>query len=415
MSIPPFAPRIQQRLDQLAELSEEPGALTRVFMSPEQARADALVIDWMREAGMQARTDAVGNVIGRYEGDPPGGPALVLGSHLDSVRDAGRYDGPLGVVTAIACVERLYRLNRRMPFAIEVVGFSDEEGTRFGATMLGSKAMAGIFDPALLSLRDARGIRMDEAIQNFGLDPARIGEAARRPEDILAYVELHIEQGPVLEARDLPVGCVTAISGASRFQVTLDGSAGHAGTVPMDRRRDALTAAAECVLGVERLCRTSPAGVVGTVGKLDVSPGAVNVIPGRVRFTIDLRSPDDSVRKRIAEQMLDAIDGIAAARGLKVAIETLHELAATACAPRLVAAIEAAIAAEGFAPPRLPSGAGHDGMAMAKIADIGMIFVRCRGGISHRPDEFASLDDIEAGARVLLRFIENFGDERMRP
>jgi allantoate deiminase len=396
---------IRARIDALADISAEPGRLTRVYLSPEHRRANALVMEWMRAAGMSAREDAAGNVIGRREGARPGLPALMLGSHLDSVRDAGRWDGPLGVVTAIACVETLR--DKSPPFAIEVIGFADEEGTRFGATMLGSRAVAGTFDRAALGLRDADGVSMAEAMLAWGLDPDGIDAAARRREEMLAYLELHIEQGPVLEREDLPVGCVTAIAGATRLSVALEGEAGHAGTVPMQGRRDALTAAAECVLGVEALARTE-AGTVATVGRIVAEPGAVNVIPGRVTFTVDLRAPEDAVRARLLESVRGRIGAICAARGVRAEIVMTHTLDAAPCAPWLRAQIEAAIAAECYPVRALPSGAGHDGMAMATIADIGMIFVRCRGGISHHPDEHADEADIEAAARVLLRVIENF-------
>jgi allantoate deiminase len=406
--------RICARIDELAAISEEPDRLTRVFLSPEHGRANALVAGWMRAAGMTTAVDAIGNVVGRYEGASPGLPALVLGSHLDTVRDAGKYDGMLGVVTAIACVEALSRENRRLDFAIEVIGFGDEEGVRFGATMLGSGAVAGGFDPALLSLADRAGITMAEALRQFGLDPDAIGAAARKPADILAYVELHIEQGPVLEAQGLAVGCVSAISGATRFEIDLTGEAGHAGTVPMANRRDALAAAAACVLAVETRCAAGE-GLVGTVGRMEVRPGAINVIPGAVRFTIDIRAPDDAQREAAVADVLAALARIAESRGIAFAARKIHDLDAAPCAAWLMERIDRAIAAEGVAPCRLPSGAGHDGMAMIRIAEIGMIFVRCAGGISHNPAEAITAADAETGARVLLRFIEDFQPEEARP
>jgi allantoate deiminase len=401
------------RLDELAAISEDPNCLTRVFLSPEQKRASALVLDWMRQAGLAARSDAIGNVVGRYEGARPGLPALLLGSHLDTVRDAGKYDGMLGVVTAIACVAALDREARRLPFAVEVIGFADEEGLRFGVTMLGSRAVAGTFEPGWLERRDADGISMAEALRRFGLDPAAIGAAARRKEEFLAYAELHIEQGPLLEQRGLAVGCVSAIAGASRFEVEIAGEAGHAGTVPMAGRRDALAAAAECVLAIEARCRGED-GLVGTVGRLEAHPGAINVIPGRVSFTIDLRAPEDGQRQRAAADILRAIGVIAARRNVVATSREIHALAAAPCAPWLMAQIDAAIAAEGIVPFRLASGAGHDGMAMNAIADIGMIFLRCAGGISHNPAEAISAADAETGYRVLLRLLRDFVPE-LRP
>src|SRR5690349_3637612 len=274
MTAAPSGARILERCDALARCSENPDGLTRVYLSAEQRDAGALVLRWMQEAGMSARLDAAGNVVGRYEGARPGLPCLMLGSHLDTVRDAGKYDGMLGVVGAIECVAALSARAARLPFALEVVGFADEEGVRFNVTLLGSHAVAGTFDPAHLDRTDAAGKTMREALADFGLDAAGITAAARRRDEVLAYVELHIEQGPVLEAEGLPVGVVTAINGGNRLAIELSGMAGHAGTVPMSLRRDALAAAAECVLAVERIA-ASESQLVGTVGKIEASPGAI--------------------------------------------------------------------------------------------------------------------------------------------
>ena len=399
--------RIMQRCEELARHSELAGGLTRVYLSREQAAANALVLGWMRDAGMEARLDAAGNCIGRYEGNRPGLPALLLGSHLDTVRDAGKYDGMLGVICAIECVRALNAAARRPAFAIEVLGFADEEGVRFNATLLGSRAVAGTFKPEVLDSVDAEGVSMREAMKNFGLDPARLDAAGRRRDDVLAYAELHIEQGPVLEAEGLAVGVVTAINGATRFAIEIDGTAGHAGTVPMNLRRDALAGAAECVLAVERRCASVPA-LVGTVGKVEALPGAVNVIPGKARFSIDIRAPEDAARIAAVEHLLAEMDAICARRKLVMRAMKTHEGGVAACAPWLMDQIGAAIAAEGIAVRALPSGAGHDGMAMIGLCDIGMLFVRCEKGISHSPAEAISAEDAEIGARVFLRFIENF-------
>lgn len=401
---------LRARIDALAAISASPHGLTRVCMSAEQRRASDLVLGWMRAAGMAAHEDAIGNVIGRYDGATPGAKALLLGSHLDSVRDAGRWDGPLGVVSAIACVDALHRAGRRLPFAIEVVGFCDEEGIRFGATMLGSRAITGSFDRSLLTLKDRDGVTMAEAMRRFGLDPDRIGDAARQAEEFHAYLELHIEQGPVLERLRLPVGCVTAIAGATRLLVTLTGEAGHAGTVPMQGRHDALAAAAACVLAVEGRAVMED-GIVATVGRLETFPGAVNVIPGRVEFTVDMRAADDAARLRMVDDIRAAILRVCARRDVQASIGQTHALPAAPCAPPLQRLIAAAIAAEGHPVRLLPSGAGHDAMEIAAIAPIGMIFVRCRGGISHNPAEHADEADIEVGARTLYRAIVTFQPE----
>ncbi|SFL86525.1 allantoate deiminase [Bradyrhizobium sp. NFR13] len=399
---------IVERINALAAISEVPGNITRIFLTPEHRAAAELIIGWMQAAGMRARVDAIGNVCGRYEGERPGLPCLMLGSHYDTVRDAGRWDGPLGVITAISCVGDLNRRGLRLPFAIEIAAFADEEGVRFASTLLGSRAVAGTFVESVLGGRDKAGISMREAMISFGLDPDHIGAAARAPGELLAYLELHIEQGPVLEAQKLPVGVVTAISGATRLAVELHGMAGHAGTVPMAMRRDALVGAAECIVAIEEFCQSDRGGLVGTVGYINAMPGATNVIPGLVSFTMDIRSPKDSYRKLAITDMVREIESIAKQRKLDLQINITHENRTVPCAPWLQKQIADAITAEGYRAFELPSGAGHDGMAMTDIADVAMLFVRCRGGISHNPAEHVDDADVEVGARVLLRVIENF-------
>jgi allantoate deiminase len=396
------------RINQLAAISETPAHLARIFLTREHRAAAELILSWMRSAGMAVHLDAIGNVCGRYEGNRPGLPCLMLGSHYDTVRDAGKWDGPLGLITAISCVGDLSKRGRRLPFAIEVTGFADEEGVRFASTLLGSRAVAGTFNESLLGSKDSAGISMREALIEFRLDPDHVGSAARARRELLAYIELHIEQGPVLEAENLPVGVVTAIAGATRLAARLTGMAGHAGTVPMALRRDALAGAAECISTIEELCRTDKAGLVGTVGYIHAMPGATNVIPGQVSFTIDIRAPTDAHRKRAVTDIVRQIEALAKRRELLLQLDITHENRTVPCAPWLKQQVAEAISAEGFRVFELPSGAGHDGMAMIDIADVGMIFVRCRGGVSHHPDEHVELADADAGARVLLRLIENF-------
>ena len=399
---------IVERINELGAISETPEHLARIFLTPQHRAAADLILGWMRAAGMRAHIDAIGNVCGRYEGQQFGMPCLMLGSHYDTVRDAGRWDGPLGIVTAISCVAELNRTGRRLPFAIEIVGFADEEGVRFASTLLGSRAVAGTFDESVLGKADRGGVTMREALASFGLDPDTIGKAARTRGELYAYVELHIEQGPVLEGLNLPVGVVTAISGATRLAARLTGMAGHAGTVPMKQRKDALAGAAECIVMIEEFCRTDDGGLVGTVGYIHATPGATNVIPGQVSFTIDIRAPGDAHRRRAVTDMVRQIETIARRRGLELQLDVTHENRSIPCADWLKGQIAAAIASEGYPVVELPSGAGHDGMAMIDIADVGMIFVRCRGGISHHPDEHVETADVDAGARALLRMIENF-------
>ena len=399
---------IVRRIEALGAISETPDHLTRIFLSPEHRAAADLLLSWMRDAGMAAHLDAIGNVCGRYEGERAGLPCLMLGSHYDTVRDAGKWDGPLGLITAISCVADLYRRGRRLPFAVEVTGFADEEGVRFASTLLGSRAIAGTFDQSVLGVKDSAGNSMRDALARFGLDPGHIGAAARVRGELLAYVELHIEQGPVLESRGLPVGVVTAISGATRLAASLTGMAGHAGTVPMLLRRDALAGSAECISAIESFCRTDENGLVGTVGYIHAMPGVTNVIPGQVSFTIDIRAATDPHRKLAVADIISRMEDIARRRKLVLQLDVTHENRTVPCAAWLKNQVADAIAGEGYPVFELPSGAGHDGMAMIDVADVAMLFVRCRGGISHHPDEHVDPADADAGARVLLRLIENF-------
>lgn len=407
----PLGATVMRRLDELAQLTDVPGELTRLYLSPAHQKAAACVAGWMREAGMTAAVDAVGNVAGRLEGAGPDGPALLLGSHIDTVRNAGRYDGSLGVVAAIEAVAELSRRGERPPYAIEVLAFGDEEGVRFPMTLCGSKAVAGIFDAAALDCVDREGTRLRDALTGFGGSPDGIAGLARSREATLGYVELHIEQGPVLEAEGLPVGVVTAINGATRASLTVTGRAGHAGTVPMRLRQDALAAAAEMVLAIERRCAAEP-DLVGTVGQLHALPGAVNVIPGEVRLTIDIRSPADGQRRAAVDDILAQAGDIAARRGVSVAHEVTYDVAAASCDPTLMGGLEAAIAEAGVASRRLPSGAGHDGLAIVALCPIAMLFVRCRGGISHHPAESITIEDADLAVRVLAGFLRRHRPDR---
>lgn len=393
------------RLDQLAAISESPEHLVRRYLTPEHAAANETVGGWMRSAGMSVRTDEAGNVVGRYEGTDPDAPALLIGSHLDTVIDAGRYDGMLGVVLPIGCIASLHAEGRRFAFPVEIIGFGDEEGVRFQSTYLGSSPVAGTFDRSLLERMDRDGIALDAALRRFGLDPDRIGDAARDPSDVLGYLELHIEQGPVLERLNQPVGVVTGIAGATRLEAIVRGEAGHAGTVPMTGRRDALAAASEIVLAVEELSR-SREGVVGTVGQLEALPGAVNVVPGTARLTVDIRSATDDDRNAVLTDLRDRIETIGQARDVTIAIDETHAVASVPCADSLIAALSAAAETCGIDAPLLTSGAGHDAVAMGALTDVGMLFVRCEGGISHNPAEAVACEDVAAAARVLMAFLD---------
>ncbi len=392
------------RIEKLATISESEGALTRRFATAQHRAANDTVANWMRDAGMSVHEDDIGNIIGRYEGLTENAPAVMLGSHLDTVINAGRFDGMLGVLSAIAVVDSLNASNCRLPFAVEVVGFADEEGVRYQSTFLGSRVMAGTFESELLNREDKHGISMREALLQFGKNPEQLDDAARGTGDLLAYIELHIEQGPVLEQQALPVGVVTSISGATRLNVQLSGLAGHAGTVPMPLRQDALAGAAAVISLIETRC-TNGSDLVGTVGRIDAQPGAGNVIPGSTEFTVDIRAASDEERGAAVSDVLDGITAIAKERRLEVSIEKVHEEGSVHCDAQLTTQIKSAIDETGIEVAAIGSGAGHDAAAMATITPVAMIFVRCAGGVSHNPAESVTEADAIVGADVLLRSV----------
>ena len=393
------AASVLERCAALGRVSEEPGRLVRRYATPAMREAYELVGGWMRDAGLAVREDAAGNLIGRRDGP---GRTLVLGSHLDTVVDAGRYDGPLGVMAAIAVLERMW--DRGLPYAVEVIGFADEEGVRYGTTFLGSSAVAGRFAPAWLALEDEQGTTMADALRAFGGDPDAIGSAALRGEDLLGYVEVHIEQGPVLERRGAPVGVVTTITGQTHAEVGFLGEAGHAGTVPMNARRDALAAAAEWIVAVEAVARRRQ-GTVATVGTIEVDPGARNVIPGAARMTLDVRHTSNAMRREAIADLRAEAQRIAAAREVELDWDARGETAAVPTSPDLGDRLADAIEATGHAPERLPSGAGHDAVSMAALTEIAMLFVRCECGISHNPAEAVAEADVAIALDVLERFL----------
>jgi allantoate deiminase len=393
-----------ERCDTLGAISEEPDRLTRRYGTEQMRQTNTAVAEWMREAGMQARSDAIGNLIGRYEGSSPDAKTFLLGSHLDTVRDAGKYDGPLGVMVALACVERLHARGERLPFALEVYAFADEEGLRYRTLYLGSTVVAGIFDPVALTREDSDGMLLADAIRAFGGDPDHLTESARQPDELLGYAEIHIEQGPVLEERGYPVGVVTAIQGQTGVGVTFTGEAGHAGTVPMAMRHDALTAAAEFTLAVEALGRRTP-GLVATVGRFQVAPGASNVIPGRAELSLDVRHPENSVRLEAVNQLRAQAEAIAQRRGVQLDWRAGKGQASVACSPRLMAIFTRAVAESGDLEMTLASGAGHDAAIMSRITEIAMLFVRCARGISHSPAEAVAIEDVAVAIEVTERFL----------
>ncbi|WP_033849543.1 allantoate amidohydrolase [Yersinia wautersii] len=397
--------QVLARCDVLAAISESPEGLTRVYLSPEHLRANRQVGEWMQAVGMQVWQDTVGNICGRYEGRQPDAPAILLGSHLDTVRNAGRYDGMLGVLTALEVVGYLHRHQQRLPVAIEVIGFADEEGTRFGITLLGSKGVTGCWPVEWLNTTDADGISVAQAMVRAGLDPMDIGQSARAANAFCAYLELHIEQGPCLENAGLALGVVTDINGARRLQCQFTGLAGHAGTVPMGQRQDALAGAAEWVCAVEALTAAQGEHLVATVGTLTCLPGAVNVIPGQVRLTLDIRGPNDRGVNDLLTRLLAEAEAIATRRGITFAAEGFYRINATACDSALQQCISQSISKVQGRCLALPSGAGHDAIAMAECWPVGMLFVRCKGGVSHHPDESVTCSDVAVAIQAYLEAV----------
>jgi len=394
--------RAELMLLELGKISAEPKRIVRLFLTPEHRRAADLIAELMQDGGLDVTEDALGTVKGRT-GE---GRRLLIGSHIDTVVDAGMYDGNLGVVVGILAAEYFAKSGRKLPFGIDVLAFGDEEGSRFSPTLSSSLACAGVFKPENLAIADSSGTTLGQALRAYGKNPDDYASAAYKRDDVVAYLEAHIEQGPVLESRKQPLGVVTAIIGQTYLLVEIFGEAGHAGTVPMLLRRDALSGGAEAMLLAERLARETKGEIVATVGRIGVEPGAANVIPGHVSLTVDVRSGNDAARAKFVEQFKAGCREIANRRHLGISIKPTREVATTPCHPQIQALLGTAIADVGGEPLRLGSGAGHDGQAMAKLCPIGMLFVRCRGGISHNPMEYASPNDMGLAVASLIRFIE---------
>ncbi len=391
----------------IAQMSEEPGRITRRFLTPPVHDVHALLRSRMESLGMTVHTDAAGNLRGLWQ--PPGAhrKRVILGSHIDTVPDAGAFDGVLGVVLALEWLELAQEL--KPPLPIEVVAFSEEEGVRFGVPFLGSRAVAGRFDPSLLALKDADFVTLADAIRNFGLDPGKIGEAALEP-DALGFVEMHIEQGPVLESEGLSVAAVTAIVGQTRLTAEFRGHANHSGTTPMRLRRDALAGAAEWISAVESIALQNDR-LIATVGKVDVEPNAANVIAGIARVSLDVRHADDASRNAAVETLLARAYAIAVKRGLTLEVARQMEQPAVPMDERLTALLSCAIGTAGLPGKLMASGAGHDTMVMAARVPAAMLFLRSPGGISHHPDESVLECDVEAALNVGRRFLQQLAAE----
>lgn len=395
----------------IAPYSDLPGALFRAYLTPAHAAALNRTAAWMREAGMTVRLDSAANLIGRYEAEKPDAPAFLIASHIDSVRNAGRYDGPLGIMLGIECAARLNADSRRLPFALEVIAFGDEEGSRFPESMLCSRAIAGILKEGAADAKDAAGVPVSAALGTFGaqlelqLPATGLAAAKYQSKDVIGYLEAHIEQGPVLEAEGLAVGVVSGIAAQLRFNVFVTGEAGHAGTAAMHLRKDALAGAAEMMSAIERIAQAGGGELVATVGQVDVRPGSVNVVPGQVRFSMDIRSGSEAVRNAAAAQIFRALNEIAGSRGLGLTHQQTQDLPASPCDARLTGLLETAMQQAGYPKRTLVSGAGHDAMVMSALCPTAMLFIRCEKGISHNPAEAVTVDDSEAALAVMMNFL----------
>jgi len=405
-TIEQYADEVMQRCDELGCISQSSTYLDRRYLSREHMQANEQVSVWMQQAGMQTWQDAVGNVWGRYQSAAPDAKRLVLGSHLDTVINGGKYDGMLGVIAPIALIDMFTAQQIELPFHVDIVGFCDEEGTRFGTTLLGSRALTGHWQSQWASLCDENEISLRQAMLDVGLDFDRVLTSKLDPDSLVGYLELHIEQGPVLEEHNLPTGIVSGIAGAKRMQLTVKGMAGHAGTVPMNMRQDALVGASTMIIAIEKIAQQ--AGIVATVGTIENRPNAVNVISGQTTFSLDIRSDDDALRDATLAQIIQTCEQLAETHQLQLSYTLTHDAPAVLCHPPFIHALKTATKQAGITPLTLLSGAGHDAMAMADICPIAMLFTRCDKGISHHPAEAINSSDVAASLRVLDHFIQHF-------
>ncbi len=399
------AERIMQRIEELAAISEDVEGVTRTFGTPAFLAGRDLVQSWLRAAGLAPRTDAIGNLRGRLASANPAAKTFVLASHIDTVVNAGKFDGPLGVLMGLDLLESLQAQKAALPFHVELIAFSDEEGVRFHTTYLGSKVVAGSFDPAWLARPDANGITLAQAMETMGADASQLAADAIPAADWLGYFELHIEQGPVLWERNIPVALVTAIAGQRRVELVFRGMAGHAGTVPMPMRQDALCAAAEFVLLAEQFAQAHGHGLVATVGKLAVSQAASNVIPGEVTCSLDLRSPDEAQLVAAHDLLRAQATDLATRRSISLDWNIIQQTAPVACDNSLNKLLAQAIAGSNHEVLALVSGAGHDAVPISAVAPATMLFIRCYKGISHNPLENVELADLAAAIEVAERFL----------
>lgn len=405
MTLARAAATLERRIDLLARVSDDRGATTRTFLSPAMRRANALVAGWMRGAGLSVREDSVGNLIGRTRAPAKPRRTLIIGSHLDTVCDAGRFDGPLGVLLAIAAVEMLRASGVSLPFDVEIVGFSEEEGVRFSSSYLGSRGFTGRLRKSDLAVRDSKGVSAGQVLSAHNRGRFSIPRPAHSRGELVGYLEVHIEQGPVLESMGLATGVVSAIAGQTRGMITFGGHAGHAGTTPMRLRADALAGAAEFIIAVERLARARPP-LVATVGRISAHPGAPNVIAGSASLSLDVRHPLDSKRQSALRTLLAAGRAIASKRGLSFSFARTQDNDAVQCSAELTSLLSRSVRQCQGRSVALASGAGHDGVILSSIAPIAMLFVRCRKGLSHHPDEYVAPRDMAAALGIVVDFLE---------
>lgn len=399
--------RLWNRLMALSVIGkQESGGVTRLSFTEEERAAKDLVSSYMKEAGLSVTEDAVGNLIGRKEGSNPDAPVVLVGSHVDSVYNGGNFDGPLGVLSGVEVLQTMNEQGIQTEHPIEVIAFTDEEGARFSFGMIGSRGIAGTLTEENLKNTDKQGISIAEAMKQAGFDPAAFRKAAREKGSVKAFVELHIEQGKLLENQNLSVGIVTGIAGPLWLKFTIEGEAGHAGTTPMSIRHDALAAAAQMMQVIEKESAAT-GSTVGTIGQLQLFPGGINIIPGRVEFTLDLRDISESVRDQVEQKILEQAEKLCGERGVKLQVEVLQRVAPAPCSELIQNAAKEACLASGLETFTMASGAGHDGMQLTELCPMGMLFIRSKDGISHNPAEWSSPEDCADGAQVLYHTVLN--------
>ena len=410
MGTMPRAEKILSRINELASVSEAAKGITRRYGTAAAVEAGEKVQEWMRAAGLQVRVDAIGNIRGVWKSESAGAERLVIASHIDTVNDAGRWDGPLGVVMGLDLLENIASSGRKLPFDIELIAFCDEEGVRFHTTYLGSKVVAGSFERDMLDRKDGEGVRLREAIGKIGGNAEALEVDAIPPEQWLGYFEIHIEQGPVLYEKKVPVALVKGIAGQVRAEVVFKGMAGHAGTVPMDMRNDAMCGAAEFILAVEELAGRAGSGLVATVGKLQIANAASNVIPGEVVCSVDIRSADEGVLSQGHLQLKALCEAIGVERGLEVVWTVVQSSSPVVCDVRMNELLGKSIRGAGYEMVELVSGAGHDAVPISAVSPVCMMFVRCYKGISHHPQEHVETEDLAAAIVVADEFIHQLSE-----